>query len=277
MYHYKKTNINKIHNYLKLYKNNFEGHSFSLNYINWLYKKNPDGKFFGIDIYYKKKIIGQCGGVPFYLSKNSKKIKSFISINICLNKNHRGKDIMINAQKKLLKLLKIKKFNFFCVVSNYFGFKSWKKSLKLKHFQPLDVRFFLFTKNALNNYDFKNKLKILWSNKKINWRLKSPRTKFKIFNYKNYIFLYLKIKFFKIFSPIKNNKIKEISKKNFIFIPSFYIGLGFDKFFKAMSINIPLFLRPSPLLFMYKILNKSILNDNDIDNIQFTLADFDVY
>lgn len=277
MYYYKKTNLNRNLDYLKLYNNNFKGHFFTLDYINWLYKKNPDGTFFGIDIFHKKKIIGQCGGIPFYLCKNSRKIKSFISINICLDKAHRGKGIMVNAQKKLLKLLKIKKYVFFCALPNYLAIKSWIKSFKLKFYKPLDVRFFIFGIDSLNNYNFNDALKIIWSHKKIRWRLKSPRTKFKLFNYKDNIFIYLKIKFLKIISPIKYKKRKEILKKNFTFMPAIFIGLGFKKFFKTLSFNIPLFLRPAPLFFIYKILNKSVLNDKDIDNVQFTIADFDVY
>ena len=66
-----KKNLSK---YKKLYITCFGNKKFKLDYLNWLYNKNPEGKFIGIDVFHNEKIVGQVGGIPqIYIYKKKSK------------------------------------------------------------------------------------------------------------------------------------------------------------------------------------------------------------
>lgn len=50
--------------YCELYNNSFNNNKFNLTYLNWLYNKNPNGQYIGIDCYDENILIGQVGGIP---------------------------------------------------------------------------------------------------------------------------------------------------------------------------------------------------------------------
>ena len=61
---FKKTNLDKINEYISLYSKAFKNFSKTNDYFNWLYEEDPDGKFVGIDCYDDDILIGQVGGIP---------------------------------------------------------------------------------------------------------------------------------------------------------------------------------------------------------------------
>jgi len=277
MYSLKLSNHNKINSYLKIFNRNFPGHFFSSPYLEWLYKKNPDGKLIGVDIFFNKEIVGHVGGVPINFIYKNKKKKSFLNINLCLNKQYRKSGLISKAQKKLFKILKNKKFDFFITIANAPAVKSWLK-VKLKVLKPLEVKFFYPKSDSIIDSDiFKNILHPQWTKKKIQWRTQSPRTNFKTIKLNNFICLKNRIKFLSALSVIKYDPNTQFSNKLQNILPKVFIGLGFAKIFNTCNVNIPLFLRPSPLIFMYKIFNKSNFKKQYLKNIQFSLADLDVY
>jgi predicted acetyltransferase len=277
MYSLKVSNHNKINSYLELFKQNFPGHFFSIHYLEWLYKKNPDGKLIGVDIFFNKEIVGHVGGIPINFTYNKKKIKSLIAINFCLNKQYRKSGLIYKAQKKLFKILKDKKFVLFITIANTSAVKSWLK-VKLEVLKPLEVKFFYPKLDSFNDLDiFKKKLHPQWTKKKLQWRTQSPRTNFKVIKFNNFICLENKIKFLSALSPIKLDEDYKFAKSLKNILPKIFIGLGFKKIFNTFSIDIPLFLRPSPLIFMYKIFNKSNFKKQYLKEMQFSLVDMDVY
>ena len=280
MYSFKISNLNRINNYLEIFKENFKGHIFSKKYLNWLYKKNLEKKIIGIDILHKNKIIGHCGGIPVKFVYKKKIISSVICINICLSSSHRKKGLIDNAQKKLLNLSKKKRYDFIFTVANETAKRSWLRSINANYLKPLEVKFFFNfkLKDNISNL-FKNVMTPRWSEKKIKWRIQSPRSKFEVKNISSLECLVNNISIFKSISPLRISKnIKYDYFKYRSLIPNIFIGIGFKRVFNNFfSLEIPLFLRPSPLYFIYKIINKSKLKEKNFKDIQFSLADFDVY
>ena len=56
---FKKSDLNKLSNYTELYRKCFDNFPLGRdeNYLDWLYNKNPQGKFIGIDAFDKDKGI----------------------------------------------------------------------------------------------------------------------------------------------------------------------------------------------------------------------------
>ena len=78
------SNIKNLGLYLKLYKECFNKYNKSYDYIEWLYTKNPEGSFLGIDIYFNNSLIGQvCGYKSSYNYKGVIK-KVIIPVNVCV-------------------------------------------------------------------------------------------------------------------------------------------------------------------------------------------------
>ena len=65
MINYKISDLALLDEYLKLYEKSFKNFNKKKNYFDWLYLNNPMGKFIGIDVFDKNKLIGQVGGVPY--------------------------------------------------------------------------------------------------------------------------------------------------------------------------------------------------------------------
>lgn len=279
MYSFRISNLNNIDNYLSIFKQNFKGHLFSKKYLIWLYRQNFEKKIFGIDTVYKNKIVGHCGGIPIKFIYKKKVFKSLLCINICLNDIHRKKGLIDKAQKRLLSLSEKKKIDFIFTIANKAAKKSWLRSIDAKILRPLEVKLFY-------NLKFKNNISKIfsktmypdWPQKKIDWRIKSPRSKFKIKQIRNLKFLINKISIFRSISPIKIAENKKSNGKMKYIVPNIFIGIGFKRIFdNCFAIELPLFLRPSPLYFIYKIINKSKLKEKNFKDIQFSIADFDVY
>ena len=71
---------NNLKNYSDLYLRCFRNHQLNIDYLDWLYNKNPDGKYIGIDCFDGEKLIGQVGGIPFEFLWNNKKLKPIEAI-----------------------------------------------------------------------------------------------------------------------------------------------------------------------------------------------------
>ena len=53
MISYRNSNLNLIKDYLNLYNRCFKKFNKNIDYLNWLYLKNPMGNYIGIDVFDK--------------------------------------------------------------------------------------------------------------------------------------------------------------------------------------------------------------------------------
>ena len=164
------------------------------------------------------------------------------------------------------------------MVSNHQSTKLFQKYFNFKNFGELNV-FFSFKK--IKQKVNREKFKIKWRKKDLEWRLKNPEENYSI---KATIHdrYYINKKLFKVIDInmgelekkyfVKPKKDKSISFLNV------YIGLG--KYFNKNSFyfKFPKILKPSPLFFNLKNLTKK--NNNFIlkrEDIFFQLIDFDAF
>ena len=91
MIEYKISNLNLLNKYLELYKSCFPRFNKNIDYFKWLYSHNPMGNYTGIDAFDGDRLVGQIGGIPYDFKFHNNKIKTLVSINICINKLYRGR------------------------------------------------------------------------------------------------------------------------------------------------------------------------------------------
>ena len=65
------------------------------------------GNYTGIDAFDGDRLVGQIGGIPYDFKFHNNKIKTLVSINICINKLYRGGRIFYNLSSNLKSFLLI--------------------------------------------------------------------------------------------------------------------------------------------------------------------------
>ena len=204
MIEYKKTDLDKLDEYISLYSKTFKNFSKTKNYFKWLYKENPYGKFVGIDCYSNNTLIGQVGGIPHEFIFKKSKVRFLISVNVCVHPKYQGKWIFSKMLVKFENMAKELNFDGIIGVANKAATPFWKRSIKMRSLGPLDVfiGFGKFKKRKINilNYDFYT----LWSQKILEWRLNNPINKSYQNSTKEVISIYSKTNYFLIdaYSPL---------------------------------------------------------------------------
>jgi GNAT superfamily N-acetyltransferase len=279
---FNRSNINKINEYVKLYRRCFSDYPINKNelYFEWLYKNNPLGEFIGIDAFNedKKLEIGQVGGIPYEFNHMGKKIKILQSINVCVDKNYRGKKLFTEMANRLEVYAKEQGYSYIIAIANKLATPAWQQSISMKFLSKLDV---LFGYGDLGINDLKLDEEIfrsIWNKDRINWRRNNPYNKVFIHKKKKIKLVSLSVlSIFDIFSYIEDKNCQlDFDKNRINILPNLFIGLAPEGGNKNFFLRIPEFLKPSPLNFLYKDIGK---NNIILDKKKcfFTYLDFDAY
>ena len=169
--------IKNLEQYINLYNSCFSEDKFNLDYLNWLYNKNPCGHYIGIDCFDNDVLIGQVGGMPIEFFWKEKKLKIIISINVCVDNNYRGQKLFSKIADKFEMLVKTNNFDGIIAIGNKSATPAWIKSINLTNLGELEAFLGLGEINEDNfdssQYDFYS----CWSEKRLSWRLNNPNNK----------------------------------------------------------------------------------------------------
>jgi len=279
MIDFKITNSETLDKYIDLYKRSFKNFNKEKKYCNWLYNENPAGKFIGIDCYDNDTLIGQVGGIPREFIYNQKKVRFLISINVCVDPKYQGQWLFSKMLVRFEQIAKELDFDGIIGIANKSASPFWQRSIKLIKLKALDV-FVGFGKLNLKKIDKVNyNFYTLWNKENLEWRMKNPNNKTFFHSNKNNHSIFSKTNFLFIdaYSPMifLDNDIKLKSTKKMIYRPIVYLGLINDFKKTSFLFNLPEFLKPSPLNFLYKFLNSDDVLDPK--KIFFTYLDFDAF
>ena len=268
-----------LQDYIKLYNSCFSEKKFKLEYLNWLYNKNPCGQYIGVDCFDNDILIGQVGGIPVEFFWRGEKIKIIISINVCVNNNYRGQKLFSKMADKFEIAVKKNNFDGIIAIGNKSATPAWIRSINLINLGGLEA--FLGLGEIKDNnfdtshYDFYSH----WDDKKLSWRLDNPNNK--TFLKKNKkktksIYSITKYPFIKAHAPMLNYEDSDFLDNTEINNLQPFIFIGKIGNLKNKNVlHVPKILRPSPLNFLYKFFNPSIKLKKD--NIFFTFMDFDIF
>ena len=130
-----KSNLSRINHYVELYRRCFSNFPVNRNeiYFDWLYNKNPLGKYIGIDVFdsEKKILIGQAGGIPAQFNYCGENIKVMQAVQVCVDSNYRGKGIFFKLLKMLEQYAVEEKYSMIVGVSNKMATTGWQKSISM--------------------------------------------------------------------------------------------------------------------------------------------------
>ena len=255
--------------------------SFSVEFLDWLYNGNPNGKTIINNVYEDEKIIAHFALVPIKVQFNNKTYKSAISVFNAIDEDHRNLHIFHQLASKSFELAELEDVRFIMSVANETSSELYVKCFKFKLISPLSVKIGFSKFQEKNNLP--HKFEILRDKTTIEWRLKNPRFKYQIYkDHKEYLVFNDNYKLFKMNMGYISNKDLDLQNKvfseNTYNLNPFNIWMGLNNNLKKtkMSFNFPNILKPSPCNFIIKDLKSEETNLNKED-IKFNLIDYEVF
>ena len=205
---FKKSDPNKLSNYTELYRKCFDNFPLGRDesYLDWLYNKNPQGKFIGIDAFDIEKGIqvGQVGGVPCEFSYGGKSIKVIQPVNVCVHKDYRGYILFSKMAKRFENYAIDENYSLIIGVSNKLATAVWKRSISMKVLTKLDV-LLGYGDLGIENLNLNSDMFYsLWNENKINWRRQNPYNKAFVNKKKKLKFFSPSVSLFEVFSYVDN-------------------------------------------------------------------------
>ena len=279
MISYRSSNLNLIKDYLNLYNRCFKKFNKNIDYLNWLYLKNPMGNYIGVDVFDNNKLVGQLGGIPINLKFFNKHIKTLILLNTCIDYNYRGGRLFYNLAKNLEKNLIDENYELIIGVGNKIATPAWIRSIELRHLCQLQSYLGWYDYSNIEYSNYQYKIFTDWNEELIKWRCSNPINKTNLLNFSNsqYIVSNTSLPFVKVFIPFLFNNLKNQYSERQNDKISLKLFIGFSNEIKKGFLfrQIPNYFKPSPLNFLYKFLKKDY--NIDENEIFFYFLDFDAY
>ena len=262
------SNLKKYSHLLSLVFSNTN--KFTLKFLEWQYKDNPQGLVEGFDAFYNNELVGHYVTIPVSYVFEGEIKKGLLSLNTAIHNDHRGKGLFTKLAIETYKEAKIKGFEFVVGVANQNSTHGFIKKLGFQLIAPLEVKFGIGEiKSKLGNtYRFKP----FWNSKSLKWRLNCPTKEY----YQNSNKVFAKTTIFGVRAQLYQNYLDEFHLSKTSSLLNIWIGINEDKIKKGILFTLPKFLKPSPLNFIFKDLTGKMRSLKKED-VFFELIDFDAY
>lgn len=254
---------------------------FNTDYLRWLYIDNPRGEAIGFDCFDGKRLVAHYACIPMRAMVDGSLVDGLLSVNTATEPGYQGRGIFRKLADLTYEVGASRGFAFVCGVANANSSLLFERLLKFANLGELDAligvgNFYtpsivMASKSAARFYP-------AWDRNSIEWRANNPmnglyKTGSVLTGHTSIGFLSVSGAF--ISEESKNEKpdvrCRSISKANLV------LGLLPDSVKKnKFFVEIPRFLKPSPLNFIYKNLgNYKVALDRRC--VFFTFIDFDAF
>jgi hypothetical protein len=253
--------------------------NFTIDYLNWLYNKNPSGEAITYNAWSYDKIVAHYTVIPMQYKCTDFDGICGLSLNSATHTSFTGKGLFKNLADLTYQKAKSKNFSFIYGVANNQSTWIFENKLEFKNFGPLDVK--IGFKNFEDISKTKFIISIVHNNKFFQWKLSNPNTNYHIIKLREDISIWKKNFIFKfLMCKLKQNEIKSetnLSSSKFFSPISIYIGNSKNfKKSKNFYINFPRVFKPSPLNLIFKNLDSKIRIFKK-NLIKIDLIDFDIF
>jgi len=280
--------IDKILTLLKIVYPNEK--NFNFEYLDWLYRKNPEGKAISFNASKNGKIISHYAVIPVTYFLFNKKILGCLSLNTATHPSHLRKGLFEKLASLTYKQAYLLKNEFIFAITNKVSTPGFLKKLQFQLIGSLDVPFILQIKKLRNkenkvrkNHRPKLNFYKNWNKENLQWRLSRPNNEYTYTKTENYkLFSKTHISYIKVcIHEINLDKQltsvieKKVNRGNDSFI-SFFMKIGISKNYNNRFFNLPKKLRPSPLNLVFRDLTgeNRYLKKEDVE---LSVLDFDAY
>jgi hypothetical protein len=272
-----------------LLKNVFpNSNNCNFEYLDWLYRKNPNGPAETYNIFDKNRIVAHYAGIPIFSNIFGENRKGLLSLNTVIHESYRGKNFFKQLAKSTYDEARCNGSTFIIGVANSFSTLLFQRQLGFSNIGPLQVKIgigYLDRPNKFFNFDYFS----LINSEIFEWRLKNPCRKYFIKEKDDSISIWANTGIYNIFTEIiwvpkfmlneSFNFKKKLSPLPKFFKNPLNLWIGFDSrcHFPSYSyMSVPNQMKPSPLNLVFLDLLDS-KNKLLPEKTLFSLFDFDAY
>ena len=247
--------------YLDLFKASFPRFKTSVEYIDWLYFKNPNGPAVGFDAYDGELLVAHYVCIPIWIDGYQK--PSLLALNTATHPKYQGRGLL-----KVLANNTYGKYEneFSCVVgvANAQAIKPLTKHLGFEHIGDLELRF--------GSLDSSSRGRRTYSSDEVRWRANCPKRSLSTRLYRGQTIKFTR-RLHGIFPinalcPVRGGESQ--SPKLLTFMDRLGVTLDWRRNFKP-KLFLPKRLKPSPLSFVFRPLSES----DSSRLVAWTFPDFD--
>jgi hypothetical protein len=249
--------------------------------LSWEYTGNPLGNAFGFDAIYETNIVAHYSAQPIICIIDGELKKGLLALHVATHPEHQRKGLFKIINNLTHEKASSEGYEFVIGVANAKSAPRYQKSLNFQIVCNLDARIGFGLPKLTQNKDSEYSFKRVWDENTLKWRLKNPvRTYgflmkdddiYTLADTNKFGFKAVITSFSKDYSP--NINAADIKQK--IHSPVLWLGIN-NEIKWNYSLNLPLFLRPSPLFLIYYNL-KNQINKLNKEKVLFNNIDFDAF
>ena len=255
----------------------------TIEYLDWLYLKNPNGKVIGYDAWYEDKLVAHYAAIPCETFLGNDSEKTLLSLNTSTHPDHQRKGLFLDLANKTYRKGELRGFKNVIGVANQKATPGRLKYLNFKLLGPLSVEIGLSTLNLKTSHLIDcMPFRVNWNKKSLAWRLNCPQRKVFLRNC-GIRQVGTSNRMLGVFIPYFESPFIPLVKKpnSFHYVNSIgikvFIGLLPKKTQGTnLYLKVPEMFKPAPLNLVFK----RLVNDNvfpEKDNIFFNFLDFDIF
>ena len=258
---------------------------FSVEYLRWQYKENPDGEAVTLNAYHGEELIAHYAVIPILMNLDGQKTLGCLSLNTAVAPKAHGRGLFTRLASQCYKTAFEKGYKFIIGVANANSTPGFVNNLDFQLVKSLDA--FFFYGNVPHLLSDKGKIFCRdWNDATLMWRLNRPFTSYRISGGSGDKLVYsasqlsgidvccLQVSQERIYS-LHNEKELNLPQRNLL-RPKIWIGVSPKAHKFSFKIPIPKLLRPSPLNLIFKDLTGRNIEINP-ERVQFEVLDFDAY
>lgn len=243
---------------------------FTAEYIDWLYRQNPQGPVVGFDAIFEGEVVAHYVTIPVSAKIDGQVEKGLLSLNTATSPEHTGKGLFTKLATATYQAGADEGYKFVVGVANQNSTHGFVKKLGFELVRPLDARIgFMGPYKATKDADFK----MHWDEASLQWRLNKPSANY--WAEETGYFAKTPYPLTRVFLGSGSSKASNSSFKKAFALFDLEIGLS-EEGRSGLSFEIPKALRPSPLNLIFKDLTESHRSLKD-KSIRFQAMDFDAF
>jgi len=249
-----------------------ETHKYSVAYVGWQYRLNPNGPVVGFDAWADDELVSHYVTLPVAYAIDGEMTRGLLSLNTATHPNHRGKDLFTELASNTYELGRDLGYRFVIGVANENSTHGFLERLGFRLISPLDVRVGCGTFRTTSASSCR--LAAAWNEETLHWRLGNPSGTYTRRGRE----LYAEAGRFGIRAVVALDKqVRDDDAKRIPFAPlKVWIGIDRQLRTRGIFVDLPRRMRPSPLNCILRDL-RGDLPTFEKGDVRFGLIDFDAY
>jgi GNAT superfamily N-acetyltransferase len=261
---------------------------YTFEYLNWLYRLNPNGKAETFNIWEGDSIVAHYAAIPIVAHLFGNEERGLLSLNSVVHPNYQGRGYFKSLALSTYEEAKLRNAGFVIGVANASSTLLCQRQLKFQKISPLTVKLGLGPVKRKTEPSALPCFQVKWEEASLDWRLKRPGAKYRVTSNSSGTWfwgdtgtygIYAEMGWFPNEARQLISALSQVDAMPTITPNPVKLWIGLDQRCEWPGYwycNLPERFKPSPLNFLFKDLtnSKRLLVP---ETTQISLLDFDAY